>query len=89
MPIIKSSIKRDRLNKIQYAARSPQISHYHTAVKNFEKAVKTGKDNINDLYKKTSSVIDKAQSKNLIKKNKASREKGRLYKLLKETESKK
>lgn len=82
MPIIESSIQRERLTRAQRENRAPQISAYRTAVKNFEKAAAAGKDNLNELYQKTSSVIDKAQSKNLIKKNKASRDKARLHRLL-------
>ncbi|MFT8813025.1 30S ribosomal protein S20 [Oenococcus sp.] len=88
MPIIESSIQRERLTKVERAVRIPQISAYRTAVKNFEKAVAAGADNLESLYRKTSAAIDKAESKSLIKKNKAARDKARLYKLLKSASSK-
>ncbi|MDN6900868.1 30S ribosomal protein S20 [Oenococcus sicerae] len=88
MPIIESSIQRDRLNKVERAIRVPQISAYRTAIKNFEKAAAAGADNLDRLYSKTSAAVDKAQSKNLIKKNKASRDKARLYLLLKSASAK-
>ncbi|MHA5096688.1 30S ribosomal protein S20 [Oenococcus oeni] len=87
MPIIESSIQRERLNKAERAVRAPQISAYRTAVKNFEKAA-AGADNLQELFSKTSAAIDKAETKNLIKKNKAARDKARLYKLLKAATSK-
>ncbi|ABJ57157.1 30S ribosomal protein S20 [Oenococcus oeni] len=88
MPIIESSIQRERLNKAERAVRAPQISAYRTAVKNFEKAAAAGADNLQELFSKTSAAIDKAETKNLIKKNKAARDKARLYKLLKAATSK-
>jgi small subunit ribosomal protein S20 len=82
MPIIESSIQRVRSNEVAHDRRAPQKSAYRTAVKKFEKAVAAGSADLDKLYQKTSSAIDKAESKGLIKKNKASRDKSRLAKLL-------
>lgn len=83
MPIIESSIQRVRLTKKQHDRNEPQRSAYRTAVKRFVKAAKAGSDDTAELYKKVSSAIDRAHSKGLIKKNKASRQKSRLAKYVK------
>ncbi|MBS9334882.1 30S ribosomal protein S20 [Fructobacillus sp. M1-13] len=83
MPIIESSIQRVRLSKKQHDRNEPQRSAYRTAVKRFVKAAKAGSDDTAELYKQVSSAIDRAHSKGLIKKNKASRQKSRLAKYVK------
>ena len=84
MPIIESSIQRVRLTKKQHDRNEPQRSAYRTAVKRFVKAAKkAGSDDTAELYKQVSSAIDRAHSKGLIKKNKASRQKSRLAKYVK------
>lgn len=83
MPVIESAIQRDRLNKKERARRAPQLAAYRTAVKKFEKAAVSGEENLVELYRVASSAIDRAYSKGLIKKNKASREKSRLAKYVK------
>ncbi|MDR0899101.1 MAG: 30S ribosomal protein S20 [Lactobacillaceae bacterium] len=81
MPIIESSIQRVRSNEVAHARRQPQKSAYRAAVKKFEKAAAAGTAD-QALLQVTSSAIDKAETKGLIKKNKASRDKSRLAKLL-------
>jgi len=49
-----------------------------TAVKKFENAKTAGADNVDDLYLAAVSAVDKAASKGLIKRNKASRDKSRM-----------
>ncbi|MBS9339193.1 30S ribosomal protein S20 [Fructobacillus sp. M2-14] len=83
MPIIESSIQRVRLTKKQHDRNEPQRSAYRTAVKRFVKAAKNGSADTAELYKQVSSAIDRAHSKGLIKKNKASRQKSRLAKYVK------
>jgi small subunit ribosomal protein S20 len=78
MPVIESSIQRVRTNEKAQARRTAQLSAYRTQVKKFNAAAEAGADNLNDLYLAASSAIDKAVSKGLIKKNKASRDKSRL-----------
>ncbi|QOD86655.1 30S ribosomal protein S20 [Weissella viridescens] len=82
MPIIESSIQRARLNKVQRERNVQQLSAYRTEVKKFRKAVEVGSDNANELFVNASSAIDRAASKGLISKNKASRDKSRLSALL-------
>ncbi len=83
VPIIESSIKRARLNKIQRENNISQTSAYRTEVKKFRKAVENHSDNLQELYVNASSAIDRAASKGLIAKNKANRDKSRLHNLLK------
>ncbi|KRN75593.1 hypothetical protein IV73_GL000077 [Weissella kandleri] len=82
MPIIEGSIKRARLNKVQREHNIAQNSAYRTEVKKFRKAVEAGADNLEELYVNASSALDRAASKGLIAKNKASRDKSRLAALL-------
>ncbi|OJG42319.1 ribosomal protein S20 [Enterococcus gilvus] len=53
-----------------------------TTVKKFEEAADAGAENMNDLYKEAAKAIDMAESKGLIHKNKANRDKARLAKKL-------
>lgn len=78
MPVTKSAIARVKTNEIANARRSAQLSEERTAIRRFEKAVTAGADNVEDLYRAASAAIDRAFSKGLIKKNKASRDKSRL-----------
>ena len=51
-----------------------------TAIKKFDLAVEAGADNVDALYKDAVKAIDMAETKGLIHKNKASRDKSRLSK---------
>lgn len=82
MPIIESSIQRARLNKVQRERNVQQLSAYRTEVKKFRNAVEAGSDNLQELFANASAAIDRAASKGLIAKNKASRDKSRLSALL-------
>lgn len=82
MPIIESSIQRARLNKVQRERNVQQLSAYRTEVKKFRKAVEAGSDNLQELFANASAAIDRAASKGLIAKNKASRDKSRMSALL-------
>lgn len=82
MPIIESSIQRARLNKVQRERNVQQLSAYRTDVKKFRKGAEAGADNLNELFVNASSAIDRAASKGLISKSKASRDKSRLSALL-------
>ncbi|AIG65351.1 30S ribosomal protein S20 [Weissella tructae] len=82
MPIIESSIQRARLNKVQRERNVQQLSAYRTEVKKFRNGVEAGADNLQELFANASSAIDRAASKGLIAKNKASRDKSRLSALL-------
>ena len=79
MPNIDSAIKRVRTSAKSNELNSTQASTMRTAVKKFLAAVESGADNTEELYKAASRAIDKAETKGLIHKNKANRDKSRLY----------
>ncbi len=74
MPNIKSAKKRVKINKIKRDSNNVVKQSMKTAVKRALKEVNA--ENVNDALKK----IDKAYNKNVIKSNKAAREKSRLMK---------
>lgn len=78
MPNIKSAIRRVSTNNAANERNSRQRSAMRTAIKKFETAVTMNAENVEELYVKASSAIDKARKKGLIHKNKASRNKSRL-----------
>lgn len=80
MPNIESAIKRVRTNADANAQNSSQKNAMRTAIKKFEDAVTAGADNVDALYKEAARAVDMAESKGLIHKNKASRDKSRLSK---------
>ncbi|MBV7390266.1 MULTISPECIES: 30S ribosomal protein S20 [Enterococcus] len=82
MPNIESAIKRVRTNEAANIRNASQASSMRTAVKKFEEAVAAGADNANELYQAAVKAIDMAESKGLIHKNKAARDKSRLAKKL-------
>ncbi|WP_048774623.1 30S ribosomal protein S20 [Streptococcus gordonii] len=69
---IKSVIKRAELNVKQNEKNSAQKSAMRTAIKVFEA------NPSEELFRATSAAIDKAETKGLIHKNKAGRDKSRL-----------
>ncbi len=73
MPNIESAIKRVRTSENANVKNSSQTSAMRTAIKKFEDAVASGADNVDALY-------NMAESKGLIHKNKANRDKSRLSK---------
>lgn len=79
MANIKSAIKRARQNIKLRKHNASARSMYRTYIKNVLKAVETGdKEAAHAAYAKAQPIIDKAASKGLIHKNKASRIKSRL-----------
>ncbi|MCB5955206.1 30S ribosomal protein S20 [Enterococcus sp. CWB-B31] len=80
MPNIESAIKRVRTNANANAKNSSQTNAMRTAIKKFEEAVTAGADNVDALYKDAVKAIDMAETKGLIHKNKANRDKSRLSK---------
>ena len=80
MPNIESAIKRARTSEAANALNSSQLSAMRTAIKKFEKAAEAGADNVAELFQAATKAIDMAESKGLIHKNKASRDKSRLSK---------
>ena len=79
MANIKSAIKRARQNIKLRQHNASARSMYRTYVKNVLKAVEAGdKEDAIAAFAKAQPIIDKAASKGLIHKNKASRIKSRL-----------
>ncbi len=79
MANIKSAIKRARQNIKLRQHNASERSRYRTYVKNVLKAVGAGNlEEARTAYSLAQPVIDKAASKGLIHKNKASRIKSRL-----------
>lgn len=78
MPIIKSAIKRVKVNEQANARNAQQLSAMRTAVKKFDKAVVANAGNKEELFKAAVSAVDSAKAKGLIKANKAARDKSRM-----------
>ena len=82
MPQIKSAIKRVKTQEAARVRNIAQMNAMRTAVKKFKTATEQNADNSQDLYKAAARAIDMANSKGLIKKYKAGRDKSRLSALL-------
>ncbi|MCH4169168.1 MAG: 30S ribosomal protein S20 [Streptococcaceae bacterium] len=78
MPNIKSAIKRAETNETANLRNSAQKTALRSAIKKFETAVAEGSADAAELYKAATKAIDQAETKGLIHKNKASRDKSRL-----------
>jgi small subunit ribosomal protein S20 len=76
--------KRAKQNVEQNAHNSSIRSAMRTAVKKVRAAVSAGnKDAALTVYRETTSILDRVADKNIIHKNKASRQKSRLSALVK------
>ena len=82
MPQTKSAINRVKTQENARERNIAQLNAMRTAVKKFKSASEQNADNSQDLYKAATRAIDMANSKGLIKKNKAGRDKSRLAALL-------
>ena len=82
MPQIKSAIKRVKTQEAARQNNMTQVSSMRTAIKKFKVAAANGADDAQDLFKAATRSIDMANSKGLIHKNKAGRDKSRLAALL-------
>ena len=82
MPNIKSAKKRVLVNKSNNIENRAVRKAYREAVKAFEIAVANGDKDLQELYKKAVSQVDKAWSKGVLKRNTADRKKSHLAKLL-------
>ena len=78
------SAKGSELKRVKQSRKAnARNKHYKSMLKNAIKAVEEAPSgNRQDQYKKAVSVIDKVSSKGVIHKNKASRKKSRLAKVL-------
>ncbi|MDR0846878.1 MAG: 30S ribosomal protein S20 [Lactobacillales bacterium] len=82
MPNIQSQIKRDRTSKIANTKNSEKKASLRTTIKKFDAAIAANADNVQELFAAATKAIDQAETKGLIHKNKASRDKSRLAKKL-------
>jgi small subunit ribosomal protein S20 len=82
MPNIKSAKKRVKIIETKTAQNKITKKAYKEAVKAFESAVKENTENVQELYTKAVSLVDKAWSKGVLAKNTAARKKANLSKLL-------
>lgn len=82
MPNIKSAKKRVKVIETKTAQNRVTKKAYREAIKNFKAAVVENKENIQELYTKAISSVDKAWSKGVLAKNTASRKKSSLSKML-------
>ena len=82
MPITKSAQKALRQNIKRRKFNIKKKKGLKTAVKNYKKASLVSKEEALKLLPKVYKALDKAAKTNIIKKNKASRLKSRLAKLI-------
>ena len=82
MPNIKSAKKRVLVNEKNAIRNRATKKAYKEAVKAFEAGVKENSADVQDLYTKAVSSVDKAWSKGVLAKNTAARKKSSLAKLL-------
>lgn len=82
MPNIKSAKKRVKIIDKKTARNRATKKAYKEAIKTFEAAVENNESNKQELYSKAVSMVDKAWSKGVLKKNTAARKKANLTKLL-------
>lgn len=83
MPQIKSAIKRVKTQEETRKRNASQMNKLRTTIKKFKAAVAAGEEDASKLRVEAERALDKAASKGLIHKNKASRDKSRLSKLAK------
>jgi small subunit ribosomal protein S20 len=80
VPNIKSSIKRVRKARAKTEQNKARRSELKTVIRNYNKALVSNSENKEELLKQAIKKLDKAASKKLIHKNKASRKKSQLMK---------
>ena len=78
MPNIKSAIKRDAVSKKKAIFNKNKMSEMKTTLKKAVVALETSSENVADAVKEAQSSLDRAVSKGLIHKNRASRKKAQL-----------
>jgi len=85
MPIIKSSKKSVKTDKVKTESNNFYTKTVKNAIKNTEKAIANKDEALaKESYQTTVKAIDKACSKGLIKKNTCARQKSRLNNKIKE-----
>jgi small subunit ribosomal protein S20 len=78
MPNVKSSIKRMKIARIRTEHNKSKRSELKTAIRRFNEALASNSENKQEFLRLAIKKLDKAASKNLIHKNKASRKKSQL-----------
>ena len=78
----KSAIKREKKIKLRTMRNKAKRSELKTVIRRYNEALTANSDNKEELLKLAIKKLDKAASKNLIHKNKASRKKSQLMKAL-------
>jgi small subunit ribosomal protein S20 len=80
VPNIKSSIKRVRKAEAKTSQNKARRSELKTTIRNYNEGLISNSENKEELLKIAIKKLDKAASKKLIHKNKASRKKSQLMK---------
>jgi small subunit ribosomal protein S20 len=80
VPNIKSSIKRVRKAEAKTSQNKARRSELKTTIRNYNEGLISNSENKEELLKIATKKLDKAASKKLIHKNKASRKKSQLMK---------
>lgn len=80
MPNIKSAKKRVITSRASAVRNAAAKSSLKTDVKKIKEAIAEGTEAVTEMFKNTTSAIDKAVKKNIIHKNTAARKKSRLAK---------
>lgn len=89
MPNIKSAKKRVKVIETKTLQNQMIKSNLKTTLKNFDEACKTAdKETLTAVFKNTVKTIDQAASKNILKKNTASRRKSLVARKYNEASSK-
>ncbi|NLM11343.1 MAG: 30S ribosomal protein S20 [Clostridiaceae bacterium] len=78
----KSAIKREKIRKLRTMRNKAKRSELRTYIRRYNEALAANSDNKEELLKLAIKKLDKAASKNIIHKNKASRKKSQLMKAL-------
>lgn len=84
MANIKSALKRIKVAAFKTRRNKMIVSSLKTSIRKFEDSIKAGNvDEAKELYRKVTSLIDKAVAKGTLHKNTAARKKSRLSKKIK------
>lgn len=78
MPNHKSAEKRMRQNEKRRLINRSNRSRLRTEIKRLRAALEAGGENLQEVYAKTASTIDKAVTKGILHRNAAARYKSRL-----------
>ena len=80
MPNIKSAKKRVLVSRAENAANRSEKAALKTQLRKFDAAVAAGQDDVQEVYRKTVSTIDRAAASGVIHKNNSARKKSQAAK---------